>query len=119
MSTSSYPMNSKGFALLTRLFAGLKRAGRVIDVIWFQKNAEYARAVLARAAEDDDETVRQIGAELQEILRDFLAPPPPPAAPIVAAATSTAIAPATRKETATVAPGTGSDPADRYVGRLR
>lgn len=116
MSTSSYPMNSKGFALLTRLFAGLKRAGRVIDVIWFQKNAEYARAVLARAAEDDDEAVRQIGAELEEMLRDFLAPPPPP---IMAAATTAAIAPATRKETTTVTSATGSDPADRYVGRLR
>lgn len=113
MSTSSYPMNSKGFALLTRLFAGLKRAGRVIDVIWFQKNAEYARAVLARAAEDDDETVRQIGAELQQILRDFLAPPPaavePAATPGVAAPEKTTLA--TRE--------TASDPDNRYVGRLR
>lgn len=114
MSTSNYPMNSKGFALLTRLFAGLKRAGRVIDVIWFQKNAEYARAVLARAAEDDDETVRQIGAELQQIMRDFLAPPPPAVVETVAAPVT-----AVPAKPAIAAGGAGSDPADRYVGRLR
>lgn len=104
MSTSN-TVSSRTFVLLTRLFSGLKRAGRVIDVVWFQQDASYARAVLARAAEDDDGTVRQIGSELQALLADFLAPPAVPE-----------IAPAP----ATATPDPESQlPPDKYVGRLR
>ncbi|MFP5441992.1 MAG: hypothetical protein ACLGHJ_10895 [Gammaproteobacteria bacterium] len=106
MSTSN-TVSSRTFVLLTRLFSGLKRAGRVIDVVWFQQDAGYARAVLARAAEDDDDTVRQIGSELQALLADFLAPPP-------SAVPEPAPAPAT------VTPEPESQlPPDKYVGRLR
>lgn len=108
MSTSN-TVSSRTFVLLTRLFSGLKRAGRVIDVVWFQQDANYARAVLARAAEDDDDTVRQIGRELQALLHDFLAPPPPPA-PVVEPTPAPV----------TITPGTESQlPPDKYVGRLR
>lgn len=122
MPTATPPrMNSAAFALLTRLFAGLKRAGRITDVIWFQQNAEYARAVLQLAAQDDDEAVRKIGADLQELLRDFLAPPPPPR-PVAATATGKVptikpaeLRPAPVEETLSAS----EEVLDRYVGRLR
>lgn len=106
---NSNQISSAGFVLLTRLFAGLKRAGRIIDVIWFQKNPDYARAILQLAAEDDDEAVRKIGAELKVLLRDFLAPiavapqqpPPERSTPGPDSLVSDGLAP------------------DRYVGRLR
>lgn len=123
MATVTPPrMSSAAFALLTRLFAGLKRAGRITDVIWFQQNAEYARAVLQLAAQDDDEAVRRIGADLQELLRDFLAPPPPPR-PAAATATGKvpAIKPAELRPAPVVetAPAAAEEVVDRYVGRLR
>lgn len=120
MSTSQR-IGSTAFVLLTRLFAGLKRSGRVIDVIWFQKNAEYARAVLALADEDDDEAVRKLGAELRALLGDFLAvASPPPSAPSPTATGRVAAVSASPPPaaTATVAAEAG-EPLDRYVGRLR
>ena len=105
----SHQIGSAGFVQLTRLFAGLKRSGRVIDVIWFQQNAEYARAVLALAGENDDEAVRQIAATLQKMMRDFLAPP----------VTANTVIPVATTEPVPARAAEPADPADRYVGRLR
>lgn len=100
-------IGSEAFTLLTRLFAGLKRRGRVIDVIWFQQSADYARAVLALADDCDEDEVRKISAALRALLRDYVAPPQ--ALPVTAPGDSVGAEPA-------VPP---SLPADRYVGRLR
>lgn len=125
------PFSSSVFLLVTRLFAGLKRAGRVTDVIWFQKNPEYAREVLRLAAEDDDESVRKLGADLQVHLREFLAIPAPKTATAkVAAVSSPVAAPAVAAAVANRAPTVAmpapavEEPvadefANKYIGRLR
>jgi len=71
----SHRIGSEPFALLARIFNGLKRRGRVIDVIWFQQSADYARAVLALADECDDDDVRKMGATLRVMLGAYVAPP--------------------------------------------
>jgi len=92
--------NSASFALQSRLFVSMKRAGRVIDLVWFQQSAEYARAVLSAADNMPDAEVRDISGKLRNVLPDYLnqgqnnvsvlpvAPRPVPtvvAAPVVAA----------------------------------
>lgn len=146
MSTSkANPFSSSVFLLVTRLFAGLKRAGRVTDVVWFQKNPEYAREVLRLAAEDDDESVRKLGADLQVHLRDFLAIPPPkmatakvaaitvPAAapvavaavPVAAPAAMAPVTPIAQPDIAVMAEPAPVEPVapekfvNQYIGRLR
>lgn len=109
-NATPHQIGSAGFVQLTRLFAGMKRSGRVIDVIWFQQNAEYARAMLALAGENDNEEVRDIALKLRSLMRDFLEPP----APVVTtapSATGTGKVPAIDTETGA--------PADRYVRSLR
>lgn len=66
-------MNRATFALQSRLFVAMKRAGRVIDLVWFQHNPEYAGAVLDTAARMNDEEVQEIGQRLHELLGQYLA----------------------------------------------
>lgn len=65
--------NSASFALQSRLFVSMKRAGRVIDLVWFQQNVEYARAVLSAADNMPDVEVREISGKLRDVLHDYLA----------------------------------------------
>lgn len=65
--------NSASFALQSRLFVSMKRAGRVIDLVWFQQSPEYARAVLSAADNMPDAEVRDIAAKLRDILADYIA----------------------------------------------
>lgn len=110
----SHRNGKAAFVQLTRLFAGLKRSGRVMDVVWFQQNAEYARAMLALADENDDEAVREIAANLRQLLPDYLYPQAPP--PRTAVRAPAATLPARDAETAAAE---AVSPADRYIGRLR
>lgn len=64
--------NSASFALQSRLFVSMKRAGRVIDLVWFQQNVEYARAVLSAADNMPDVEVREISGKLRDVLGDYL-----------------------------------------------
>lgn len=87
----SASLNRATFALQSRLFVAMKRAGRVIDLVWLQHNAEYARAVLATADAMGDAEVREIATRLRQLLADYLAQgstrpaalrsAPPPTAP--------------------------------------
>lgn len=78
MSVMSPQQNSASFALQSRLFVSMKRAGRVIDLVWFQQNAEYARAILSAADNMPDVEVRDIAGKLRDILRDYLGQGPAP-----------------------------------------
>jgi hypothetical protein len=64
--------NSASFALQSRLFVSMKRAGRVIDLVWLQQSPEYARAVLSAADNMLDAEVRDIAAKLRDILADYI-----------------------------------------------
>lgn len=64
--------NSASFALQSRLFVSMKRAGRVIDLVWFQQSPEYARAVLSAADNMPDAEVRDIAVKLRDILADYI-----------------------------------------------
>lgn len=66
--------NSASFALQSRLFVSMKRAGRVIDLVWFQQSYEYARAVLSAADNMPDAEVREISGKLREVLADYINP---------------------------------------------
>ena len=123
----SHRIGSESFALLARLFSGLKRRGRVIDVIWFQQSPDYARAVLALADECDDDAVREMGAALRGMLGAWVAPP---MTAVIALADSGPANPASAKmhaggatpepEALDAAPAKAPDDIDnRYVGRLR
>lgn len=68
----SASLNRATFALQSRLFVAMKRAGRVIDLIWLQHNVEYARAVLDTAERTGDEEVREIARRLRSLLGDYL-----------------------------------------------
>jgi len=71
---SKFEIGADSFAVLTRLFIALKRAGRVIDVVWFQESPDYARAVLALADDLDDSDVADAADRLRIQLHDYLAP---------------------------------------------
>lgn len=74
MSEAMSPsLNRATFALQSRLFVAMKRAGRVIDLVWLQHNAEYARAVLDTALRMSDEEVHEIAQRLRGLLGDYLA----------------------------------------------
>lgn len=142
----THRLGSDAFSQLARLFNGLKRRGRVIDVMWFQQNAEYARAVLTLADECDDDTVRDMGTTLRQMLGDWVAPPKPvpaTAVPGVMATGRTAAVKLSTQATTAVKVSTQEadalpatpvaekppespamlaveeEPVDRYVGRLR
>lgn len=121
----SHRIGSEAFSLLVRLFNGLKRRGRVIDVIWFQQSPEYARAVLALADECDDESVRELGVSLRRILGEWLVPPVVVmvAPPVVSAAPAPVPVVETGAETSTETASDGEDivagETARYIGRLR
>ncbi len=73
MSLAMTPQqNSGSFALQSRLFISMKRAGRVIDLVWFQQSAEYARAVLSTGDNMPDTEVRDIAAKLRQLLGSYL-----------------------------------------------
>lgn len=67
-------LNHQSFALQSRLFIAMKRGGRVIDLVWFQQNTDYARAVLSAADNMPDVEARDISLKLREILQDYLGP---------------------------------------------
>ncbi|MGH8493330.1 MAG: hypothetical protein ACRERR_09535 [Moraxellaceae bacterium] len=73
--------NSASFALQSRLFVSMKRAGRVIDLVWFQQSPEYARAVLSAADNMPDAEVRDIALKLRDILIDYIGQTGPSPAP--------------------------------------
>lgn len=101
------------FALQTRLFAGMKRAGRIIDVVWFQQDADYARAMLALADKTGDEGLREVVAGLRDMMRDLLAPVPVAATSVMPAAV--VLQPVVPVEV----PPVQAEILDRYIGRLR
>lgn len=101
------------FALQTRLFTGMKRAGRIIDVAWFQQDADYARAMLALADKTGDEGLREVVAGLRNMMRDVLAPVPVEAASVIPAVA--ALQPVVPE----VAEPAQAEILDRYIGRLR
>jgi hypothetical protein len=68
MSAAKFEMGNEGFALLTRVFMALKRAGRVVDMVWFQHNPEYARVVLGLIEETTDADGKEAGKRLRETL---------------------------------------------------
>lgn len=116
----SHRNGSVAFVQLTRLFAGLKRSGRVMDVVWFQHNPEYARAILVLADESDDNSVRQIAVTLRKLIPDFLEPTPRATgrfAAVTALDAESARARITADEE--TAPTGAPVQEDRYVGRLR
>ena len=109
----SQQQNNASFALQSRLFVGMKRAGRVIDLVWFQQNVEYARAVLAAADNMPDVEVREISARLREVLRDYVGAGKVSVLPVARPAPAAEAA-----EAAVAADADGSD-ADRYITTLR
>lgn len=72
MSVMSPQQNSASFALQSRLFISMKRAGRVIDLVWLQQSPEYARAILSAADNMPDAEVRDLSLKLREILADYI-----------------------------------------------
>lgn len=121
MSLASSPsVSSPGFALQSRLFLNMKRAGRIIDVAWFQQNAEYARAVLGAAESLKNEAISEIANSLREELKDFLSPARVTvlsvAKPVVPPAADEMPAPAAEAEAAAAA---AAPTIKRYVGSLR
>ena len=53
-------------ALQTNLYIALRRAsGRVIDLVWFRQNQEYARAVLEYADTMTDRDVKESARRLR------------------------------------------------------
>lgn len=54
------------FILQTRFYVALRRAsGRVIDLVWFRQNQEYANAVLDFAESISDREVRDAARRLR------------------------------------------------------
>jgi hypothetical protein len=98
-------LESEKFAIAAHLHVQLRRkTGRVTDVEWMIRNADYARAIIQLALNEPDAPELQRWARrLEEVLfppqPQRRAPPIPPAAPADPAPTSSG-------------PG-------RYVGRLR
>ena len=114
MSLATSPaVSSPSFALQSRLFLHLKRAGRIIDVAWFQQNAEYARAVLSAAEELKDAEISTIALRLREELKDFLGP-----ARVTVLSVAKPLAAADEMPAADVA-AVAITTTDRYVGSLR
>ena len=59
------PMDEE-FVLQTRLYVVLRRAsGRVIDLVWFRQNKDYANAVLDFAETVSDREVRETARKLR------------------------------------------------------
>ncbi len=112
-------MNRATFALQSRLFVAMKRAGRVIDLVWFQHNPEYAGAVLDTAARMNDDEVHDIGQRLRELVGPYLAQAAPAQRPAAAAAPAAAVSvPAPEAAPAPVAPAPAAT-LDRHMTSLR
>lgn len=128
MSEAMSPsLNRATFALQSRLFVAMKRAGRVIDLFWLQHNAEYARSVIDTAARMNDEEVREIAQRLRGLLGDYLAQGSVRVAMLRSAPAAAATAPATAAPAAAApppAPPAAPAPAapaglDRHLTSLR
>jgi len=58
--------NTEDFILQTRFYVALRRAsGRVIDLVWFRQNQDYANAVLDFAETISDREVRDAARRLR------------------------------------------------------
>ena len=54
------------FTLHTQFYVAVRRStGRVIDLVWFKQNKEYARAVLDYADATSDREVRDLSRRLR------------------------------------------------------
>ena len=63
---SSVLLSDEDLALQTRFYVSVRRAsGRVIDLVWFRQNKEYARAVLDYAESMSDHEVRDAARRLR------------------------------------------------------
>jgi hypothetical protein len=69
---SKLGLQSETFLLMTRVFAALRRQGRLVDMVYFQENAEYAINILAAADHLRDAEISNIVARLRSQLRPFL-----------------------------------------------
>lgn len=110
-------MSRATFALQSRLFVAMKRAGRVIDLVWFQHNPEYAGAVLDTAARMSDDEVHDIGQRLRELVGPYLAQAAPAQRPAAAPAAAVSV-PAPEAAPASVAPAPAAT-LDRHMTSLR
>lgn len=124
MSLAMSPSLSRStFALQSRLFVAMKRAGRVIDLVWFQHSAEYAQAVLDTAGRMSDAEVRELAANLRGLLGEYLVPAAASApAPVRPAPTAASPAPATVTPLPAALPDTAPAPPaelDRHLTSLR
>jgi hypothetical protein len=72
MTTSTLGIRTESFANMTRVFAALRRTGRLVDMTWFQENAEYARAVLSLAEQLNDPQINDTVLRLRQQLQGFL-----------------------------------------------
>ena len=72
MNFSKLGLQSETFLLMTRVFAALRRTGRLVDMVYFQENAEYAIAILHTADHLHDAEISKVVARLREQLRPFL-----------------------------------------------
>lgn len=122
MSEAMSPsLNRATFALQSRLFVAMKRAGRVIDLVWLQHNADYARAVLDTAVRMSDEEVQEIAQRLRNLLGDYLSQ----GARVAVLRPAPAPAPAPVAEPPVLAPAPAAAPAmapaglDRHLTSLR
>ena len=59
-------LSDEDFAVQTQFYVAVRRAtGRVIDLVWFRQNKEYARAVLDYADAIGDREVRDLSRRLR------------------------------------------------------
>lgn len=66
MVKRSLSLSDEDLALQTRFYVSVRRAsGRVIDLVWFRQNTEYARAVLDYAESISDREVRDVARRLR------------------------------------------------------
>lgn len=67
LQQASLPVeHPEDFILQTRFYVALRRAsGRVIDLVWFRQNQEYANAVLDFAETISDREVRDAARRLR------------------------------------------------------
>lgn len=72
MSASPLTPTNRRFALLSRLFLSLKRAGRIIDVEWFQQNSDYAHSMLELAEALEDSGINELVAKLRAEMPNLL-----------------------------------------------
>lgn len=78
--------NEQLTSLATHLYVKLRRdTGRVIDVIWFMRNEEYAREILKIARGVHDAELEKLIERIETLQRGGSAKPAPVSAPVAAA----------------------------------